>query len=68
MLRGLIFAKFAALVAEVKVAVSSSSTVAFDNSVFDSGNGACDIAQQKMFTVETHCVGRVPISILSHWD
>jgi hypothetical protein len=56
------------LVTEVKVAASSSFTVVFDASVFDSGNGACDTTQQEVLPAVMLCAACSPMSILSHWD
>lgn len=67
-LRRRTFSEFTTLVTEVKVDASSSFTVVFDTSVFNSRNGACDTAQQEVLRVVMLCAAYWPMSILSHWD
>ena len=66
--RGAKFPLVPTVAPEVKVAASSSLTVVFDTSVFDSGNGACEAEQQD--AVGAVRLGAVcsPMSILSQWD
>ena len=65
-LRGRTFSEFTTLITEVKVAANSSFTVVFDASVFNSGNGACDTAQQEVLRVVMLCAACSLMSILSH--